>query len=349
MSSNQHNQQLANLLNRQQRCLWIADENTATQLIQQVHAKSGIEVITNRYDIAENLEKHGFVTHFNDFEFDQLNSTFDAVVFPVCKERSLVHHCINNAFNLLNDSGVLYLLGEKNQGIKTHHKNAENVFGDKGGIEKIGNLYLTSISKTSATPAAELDSRGYPQLQLIETESFSFLSKHGVFGWDKIDQGSAFLMECYQKLIEQNALILGSVLDLGCGYGYLMLNTTKENIPTRVATDNNVAAVKAAQANFEAVGLDVKCTADNCGTQIQEHFDLILCNPPFHVGFQTNSDITRTFLSNTRRLLQRKGVALWVLNKFIAVEALATEYFDGVDLEAENGRFKVLRLHKPKR
>jgi 16S rRNA (guanine1207-N2)-methyltransferase len=155
------------------------------------------------------------------------------------------------------------------------------------------------------------------------------------------------LIEECKKLLREQQWQPNSVLDLGCGYGYLTLMSGDLNIPLKVATDNNCAAIKAAIENFRHAGLDVHCTLDDCGSNIKQQFELILCNPPFHRGFKTSGAITQKFLRNTQRLLDAKGTALWVLNAFIDVEQGAIGHFQNLDVLAENNLFKVLAMTKP--
>src|SRR5690606_14598650 len=123
----------------------------------------------------------------------------------------------------------------------------------------------------------------------------------GIFGWNKLDRGSVLLAEQAVAVLSGAALPgastsdvasgepasggLGSVLDLGCGYGYLLLATADLPFSSRTATDNNAAAIIAAEANFDQRELAVTVTLDDCGAHLQEQFDVILCNPPFHHGF----------------------------------------------------------------
>ena len=114
-----------------------------------------------------------------------------------------------------------------------------------------------------------------------------------------------------------------------------------------VATDNNAAALEACKENFKAVGIDGKVIAADCGAGIQQQFDIILCNPPFHQGFTTSNNITDKFLSNTLRLLSENGKALFVVNQFIPLEKKATTLFSHTETVATNGSFKLVELAQP--
>jgi 16S rRNA (guanine1207-N2)-methyltransferase len=84
--------------------------------------------------------------------------------------------------------------------------------------------------------------------------------------------------------------------------------------------------------------------ADDCGGQLAPGFDLILCNPPFHQGFSVDGALTDKFLRQTRRLLSAQGMAVFVVNQFIALERAAQKYFRVIEPAGRNPSFKLIRL-----
>ena len=329
--------------------LWIVDENLAEQDLRAIHPRAGLLAITNRFEVGEALRAAGHQVLVNDFDFTALPVTNVArIVYRVSKERALVHHCINEGYSLLSPGGSLNLLGHKDDGIKTHGKNGEQLFRNKAQLQKHGIAYCTTLRKFSQLASADanpqwLDSKDYPRLRPCQMAGLEFISKPGVFGWNKIDHGSELLArEARQVLAKRKAL--GSVLDLGCGYGYLLLVTTDLPFTRRSATDNNAAAVLAANATFAQHRLPVSVTLDDCGEHMDERFDVILCNPPFHQGFSTSSALAAKFLAQIRKLLAEQGVALLVVNQFIPLERVAAEHFQHITTLCLQDGFKVVQL-----
>ena len=104
-------------------CLWIADEHVAG--IQQIPVNPVVEVISNRFDVADALSKQGWNSQFSDLDFSHLDDqSFTTVYFRLAKEKPLVNHVINQASRLLKPGGRLIISGEKQQGIKTYAKKA---------------------------------------------------------------------------------------------------------------------------------------------------------------------------------------------------------------------------------
>src|SRR5690606_29767337 len=98
--------------------------------------------------------------------------------------------------------------------------------------------YRVVLRKESETAQGELDSDHYPDLRELTIGELRFLSKPGLYGWNKIDQGSALLVETFKAHFPSANCHYQRCLDLGCGYGYLMLATKDYAIEQRVATDN---------------------------------------------------------------------------------------------------------------
>lgn len=324
--------------------LWVMDENPPIDELLKLNGTRSIDVISNRYDTSFQMAKLGIKTHLSDFDFSAL-SQFERIVYRISKEKMLTHHVINQALRHLTDDGMFYMIGEKTDGIKSIVKQAADVYEQNVSARKFGNAYLGQFTKPQQ-PLAEnitLATANYTELRLIKNPLTDFYSKPGVFGWEKVDKGSQLLVSCLPPVIQYMKGV-DSVLDLGCGWGYLMLATKDISIPVRVATDNNVPAIDAAQKNFAEAGLNVECVLDDCGSQIKQRFDLILCNPPFHQGFQVSDELTDKFLKNATRLSRRSTRAVFVVNQFIPLQKLAEPYFKESRLLAASDGFNVFEL-----
>ena len=328
----------------EKKTLWVMDENPPVDELLKLNGTQNTEVISNRYDTSVQMSKLGINTHLSDFDLSGL-PRYNRIVYRISKEKMLTHHVINQALRHLSEDGELCLTGEKTQGIKSITRQAAETFGQAVSARKYGNAYLGRFSRPADDILTEkqLPTGDYTKLRLIKNPVMDFYSKPGVFGWEKVDRGSQLLVSCLPTTL-QYMKGAESVLDLGCGWGYLMLATRDINIPLRVATDNNVAAIEAAGKNFAEAGLDVQCVPDDCGSQIRQRFDLILCNPPFHQGFQVSDAITDKFLKNAASMSRRSTRALFVVNQFIPLQKLSTSYFSECRLLTASDGFNVFEL-----
>lgn len=327
--------------------LWLVDENISQPLAT---ALPQIQVITNRFDLAQQMQQAGWDCRFSDFDFSHIiPHSLSRILLRIPKEKPLAHYLINQAAELLKDKGELVLIGDKSEGIRSYSKRARERLGGELTESKINaGLWFASITYDAQAASTELDDQHYTQLRELQDKSgFSFISKPGLYGWQKVDQGSAFLCDELAALLDQPLPLSGRILDLGCGFGYLSLRSVSKDAQL-TCTDNNAAALRACQANLASQGLKGEVIASDAGDTLEGFYDTILCNPPFHTGFATNSDITSRFIAAAARLLSKEGHACFVVNKHIGLEHKAGSHFGKIHLHADNGHFKLIHLSQPR-
>ena len=353
------------LLASEEKTLWLADEN-ALALVESLQAPFP-DLITNRFDIHARAAGQSEYTWFTDWDLAPCfeSHQYQRVVYRISKEKPVIHHLLNQLSQYLKAGATVLLIGQKNEGIKSIADSAANCFGNKK-ISKSGSDYLVTINVTDKATAA-LDCQDYATLRPIaQWQASSIQSKPGTFGWQKIDDGSAFLLDNLAELMANSkddtraktsarvALETPSrVLDLGCGYGFLSIGakslSAKQWQNTHwLATDNCAAAITACQANcgsWAEVFAGDRGLGSN-GKPLHDKVDLILCNPPFHQGFSPSGDITEKFLKAMQAWLTPKGQALIVVNQFVGIEKRSTGLFKSCQLIADNGSFKVLLLQR---
>jgi len=329
--------------------LWCADENALTGL-PLIATNSSLLLISNRWDVAQEAIQKNFHAEFSDFEFAAIASnSLDHVFYRISKEKPVVHHIVNEAWRCLKPGGKLYIAGHKNEGIKTFIEKTTALFGDQKNILKDGSAYFASIEKKLAYDESQmLDDSAYQALRPLDNEHHTLHTKPGLFGWNKIDQGSEYLIQQFDQILREHHKQPTRVLDLGCGYGYLSVAASQgsscQDVSHWTMTDNNAAAIKAATYNAHINKLNAEVIAADCGDAVTGSFDVILCNPPFHQGFVTEGDLTDRFLAASKKLLAKDGIAIFVVNQFIPLERKASGLFRQVKTEASNGSFKVVSL-----
>lgn len=326
--------------------LLIADENSLDNAVITDH--HNLTIVTNRFDIYQQFKQQSVNCYFSDFDFtDFVSASFDQILYRVSKEKPIVHHIINQAANLLKNKGNLVLTGQKNDGIKTYCQKAGTLFGIKTNTKKTGNYYTCAITKNIIDDES-LDDKNYTVIrEVFRLNQSAIYSKPGVFGWNKPDQGSQLLIKTAQEWIEHQASKPISLLDLGCGYGFLTVASLAwGSIQERTATDNNAAALASMQYNAEQHNADINIVAADCAIEIDTRYDLIVCNPPFHQGFDVDSNLTRKFIDQAHSHLNEGGSALFVVNLFINIKKHAEPLFSDVIELVNDGQFKVYKLRR---
>lgn len=173
-----------------------------------------------------------------------------------------------------------------------------------------------------------------------------FISRPGIFGWDKIDQGSKILFEHMPEKIK------GRGADFGCGYGYLGRNILQRyaSIKELYSIDADHRAVEACRINLETCGVDV--VKNFLWADLTQPFsrlknlDFIVMNPPFHEGKKTDMAIGKTFILTAHHALCKKGVLYMVANAHLPYENILSEKFFTVHKLFEGEGFKVFAASK---
>jgi 16S rRNA (guanine1207-N2)-methyltransferase len=169
-----------------------------------------------------------------------------------------------------------------------------------------------------------------------------FLSRPGIFAWDRIDAASRLLAE------HLPADLAGHAADLGAGYGYLAVELL-ERCPRIATLDLFEAEARALElARLNLAGLAGRVALgfhwhDVTSGLAQQRFDVVISNPPFHgQGRADRPDIGRRFIAAAAQALNPGGRLWLVANRHLPYEAELGARFGRVRTVAERGGFKVI-------
>lgn len=213
---------------------------------------------------------------------------------------------------------------------QSHSKNKTRIF--VGLVENVNTDFIEKSLKEGE--AYEVN---------IGTERY--YSQAGVFGWNKIDQGSKLLLENIDQLLQ------GWGADFGCGYGYLSKNICKTypNISGLYAMDIDFRAVECARQNLKSV-TDIEIEYIWCDlTQKLEGLkplDWVVMNPPFHEGKKTAASLGRKMIETAHSRLKIGGILYIVANNHLPYEGVLNNLFRQSEKQIEANGFKVFKCKK---
>jgi 16S rRNA (guanine1207-N2)-methyltransferase len=166
-----------------------------------------------------------------------------------------------------------------------------------------------------------------------------FLSRPGLFAWDRIDPASALLLS------QLPTDIGGTVADLGAGFGFLGCGVL-----------DGCEGVRELHA-FEAEGRALEPLRDNLRVhageaQVHVHwhdvtaglpgqYDAIVSNPPFHQGRSDRPELGQGFINAAADALSPDGQCYIVANRHLPYEATFARRFEQVRVLADRSGFKV--------
>lgn len=113
-----------------------------------------------------------------------------------------------------------------------------------------------------------------------DSYSFCFNSDLGVFSKDKIDEGSKLLAECYFKYGKRDI----SLLDVGCGIGFLGITISKIMNANVDMVDVNNRAIHLCKMNMKENDVDGRVWNSNVYDDVKDKYDVIISNPPIRAG-----------------------------------------------------------------
>jgi len=168
-----------------------------------------------------------------------------------------------------------------------------------------------------------------------------FVSRPGVFAWDRIDTASALLAA------QLPANLSGRAADLGAGFGYLSAEL--------LARCPKIETLDVYEAESRALDLARKnLSSFEARTAIHYHWhdvtrgltqtcDVILTNPPFHTGTRHDRpDIGRSFIRAAAAALRRGGQLWLVANRHLPYESVLDASFGNVRIVAQAHGFKIV-------
>ena len=171
---------------------------------------------------------------------------------------------------------------------------------------------------------------------------------HGAaFAGTTIDIGTRFLLEFLDRMKPD----AGSAIDLGCGTGVLAASLARRRPGLRlIATDQSAAAVASARATREANGVAdrVRVVRDDAlGSRPDASAELIVLNPPFHIGSSVHAGIALKLFEDAARVL-RPGGELWtVWNTHLGYRPALTRIVGPTHQVARNAKFTVTVSTRP--
>lgn len=172
-----------------------------------------------------------------------------------------------------------------------------------------------------------------------------FVSRPGVFAWDRIDAASALLAEHLPSDFG------GRGADLGAGWGYLADALLRRN-PRMMAFDlfeADARALALARRNLGNMhGASLGFHWHDVGAGLPATYDVIVSNPPFHAtAREARPDIGRGFIASAAAALRPGGRFWLVANRHLPYEQALATRFARVVTHAQRDGFKVIEAVKP--
>lgn len=203
----------------------------------------------------------------------------------------------------------------------------------------IGSRPLSSPSLPEFPRRGVITHRGVGELEV---------RAHGAcFSGTKSDEGSELLIDSLLGLLDDEAP--ESVLDLGCGNGWLLTAAMRASgANTGLGVDVSKAAVASARATAEANGVGIDVILGDAADSEEPalaglgEFDLILLNPPFHQGTAIETETAAALMAAAAEHLAPGGQVLTVFNSHLRYRDRLESIIGPSRQLARNKKFTVI-------
>ncbi|MFD0045798.1 class I SAM-dependent methyltransferase [Pseudarthrobacter scleromae] len=189
-------------------------------------------------------------------------------------------------------------------------------------------------------PQGSGEQERYPVVEHLADLDLKVAAHGAVFAGTKLDIGTRFLLTFLPSMTAARHAV-----DLGCGTGILAAMYARQHPGSQVtATDQSAAAVASAQATAQANSLAERITVlqdDALSTMPDRSVDLVLLNPPFHVGAGVHAGAGLKMIEAAGRVLAPKGELWTVFNRHLPYLPALERHVGPTVVKGRNPKFTV--------
>lgn len=256
----------------------------------------------------------------------------DTLIYYWPKNKSEAQFQLMNVLSLMPSGSDIFIVGENRAGVRSTGQM----------LEALSPLYKVDSARRCGLYHGRLESRPAFTLDAWWKEyhynGLTIKTLPGVFSRDGLDVGSQLLLSTLMHHTE------GNVLDMGCGAGVLAATLASHSPKVRLTLcDVSASAIAASRATLAANDIKGNVLTSNVFSDISGRFDMIISNPPFHEGLQTNLNAAQALIRDAIRHLTICGELRIVANAFLPYTNVLDDVFGHHDVIAQTGRFKVYR------
>ncbi|WP_029263204.1 MULTISPECIES: class I SAM-dependent methyltransferase [unclassified Microbacterium] len=175
-------------------------------------------------------------------------------------------------------------------------------------------------------------------------DGLTLVAHGGAFAGARLDIGTRVLLEV---LGSRGGGSVSRVLDLGCGTGALAVSYALAHPEAQViATDRSAAAVASARATAAANGVADRITVmhDDAASEIADaSVDVVLLNPPFHLGTSVHTGAATRLFEAAARVLRPGGELFTVYNSSLGYRAELARLIGHTEQLSRTPKFTVTR------
>ncbi len=226
----------------------------------------------------------------------------------------------------------MLIIGENRAGVRS----VEKLLEPYGNIAKIDSARRCGLYHFELQSVPEFDGKKF--WKSYRLHDLNIFALPAVFSSAELDGGTQLLLSTFNKADR----LKGKVLDLGCGAGVIgaSLKHQFEKIKLTMS-DIHAMALESSRRTLAENALEGTVVASDVFSHIEERFDLIVSNPPFHDGIDTAYQAVENLIAQAKQRLNRGGELRIVANAFLPYPDLLDKAFGSHKMIAKSNKFKV--------
>ena len=308
-------------------------ENKSVLLFGDVRDRFADTLKSSATDVTIFSSYFDFARQYADVDFGlNCQHQADLAVFYWTKNKQECQFQLLQWLSTTQVGQQLLVIGENRSGVRS----VETMLLPFGEIAKIDSARRCGLYHFELNSVPIFDCKKFwKSYRLQELNVFALPA---VFSSAELDNGSKLLLNTF----EQEQQIKGKVLDLGCGAGVIG-GYLKQHFPAIELTmsDIHAMAIESSQRTLAENQLEGKVIASDVFSHIDERFDLIVSNPPFHDGIDTAYRAVQELIAQSKQHLNKGGELRIVANAFLPYPDLLDQAFGSHQVIAKSTKFKV--------
>jgi 16S rRNA (guanine1207-N2)-methyltransferase len=240
------------------------------------------------------------------------------------------------ALRALAPGGSFTALAPNDRGGMRLRKELQAFGCDVEEISKRHHRIVICARPTGLSGVPEALVNGGPRLDM----DLGLWTQPGVFSWDRLDPGTALLIEHLPALAGRGA-------DFGCGLGILSRTVlASEKVEQLTLIDIDRRAIECAKHNTP------DARARFLWADMRNHLpelaalDFVVMNAPFHDAGAEDKALAQSFVKRAAEVLCKGGVCWLVANRHLPYEAIIQPLFKRAARTLETGGYKIYEAHK---
>lgn len=258
------------------------------------------------------------------------------------RQREFLRALLAQALKHATPGGIVVASMANNEGARSGEADLERLAGNIQSLSKNKCRVFWAMADPGAMNAALIDE--WAMLDAPRRIESDFISRPGVFSWDRIDPASRLLA----GLLPED--LAGRGADLGAGFGYLSAQVLS-HCPGTASLDlyeADARALELARQNLQA--FSARCALNffwhDVTVGLPHRYDFIVSNPPFHLGRAAAPELGRAFIEAAARGLHPGGRLWLVANRHLPYEETLLRNFKTMRMVADEQGFKVIEAIK---